>query len=845
MPCLPAVVLIALCGANNPSSPPNPFPRIALPDVRLARWDFDRGTDGWVAEHHCTLSADGGVLKVRATADDPFLHHPLRLPGGQVVFRMRARSRTSGGGQLFWTTANSPGRGEDKSQHFPLIHDNQWHDYAVAFSAPGTLADLRLDPGGSAGEFEIDWIELDRARLHPLSVERVETQPGRVRFSIKNHEAEPLVVTAGAKEYPLPAQGTVAIECSTPGAKPLEAVTLEARAVGKDLPPVRRTVFVFHPEARADWVVRPLGPWSLEAAQDGSCARVLSDGRPLAVFAPLVHCDGSIPALKLVQETPALRWEGQGVALALNTSGKEISVSITSDRPCEGPVVRALGDLQGGLFAGLEYLGRGEHSSSTLDIESEEHLRYAPDPLKVTMPLVAFATDRATVAVQWSDMTLQPTFATPNFFDGTADHRTSLRSRPGQKIEATILVDRLPMEETIAWAVKRRGLPPLPPAPRTEKQQWELCLKALNGPLKTEAGWGHCAEPNWGRAPHADMASTIWRVSGQIVPLPRVVPGGAHVANDSFYFVTGRAAEWQAVRDGQVQGLLRQQKSDGSFRYDGPLRRGHFEDTAVGVCARPAQVLLDYARLTGDKTALDAGLRTLDYMTAKRFDVPRGAQVWEIPLHTPDLLASAYAVWAYVRGYELTGKKEYLAEARRWALSGIPFVYLWSRYPVMLYATPPVFGATHWKAPNWMGLPVQWVGGVYAYALALLAPHEPSLQWTHLARGILISAEQQQYPDGKWVGLLPDSFVLAAQQRNPARINPCALVSLRLVLDGQVDSLAVAFDGKHRVVAPFPLAIREGKAYLKGRKGVEYQVLVDGKPVTIKSQGDDVVSLAR
>jgi len=54
----------------------------------------------------------------------------------------------------------------------------------------------------------------------------------------------------------------------------------------------------------------------------------------------------------------------------------------------------------------------------------------------------------------------------------------------------------------------------------------------------------------------------------------------------------------------------------------------------------------------------------------------------------------------------------------------------------------------------------------------------------------------------------------------------------------------VAFDGKHRVVAPFPVTLRDGKAHLKGRKGLEYQVLVDGKAVSVKSQGDDVVDLA-
>jgi hypothetical protein len=228
----------------------------------------------------------------------------------------------------------------------------------------------------------------------------------------------------------------------------------------------------------------------------------------------------------------------------------------------------------------------------------------------------------------------------------------------------------------------------------------------------------------------------------------------------------------------------------------------------------------------------------------KRFDVPRGAQTWELSLHTPDILASAYLVHAYVRGYELTQKKEYLDEARRWALSGIPFVYLWSRHPVMLYATTPVFGATGYRAPNWMGLPVQWCGGVYAYALALLAPHDKTLDWAHLARGILLSAEQQQYPDGPFLGTLPDSFVLSAQRRQGPNINPCALISLRLILDGQLDSLALATDGKHRVLSPFPLELRDGKAHIKARKGVTYQILIDGHRIRdIQSEGTDLVPL--
>ena len=534
-----------------------------------------------------------------------------------------------------------------------------------------------------------------------------------------------------------------------------------------------------------------------------------------------------------------MQFQGDGVQLSITPQGREVAISIRSSLNCEGPVVRVAGALKQGLFAGLEYLGQGEHSSSRLDIETDEHIRFAPDPLKVTMPLMAFVTDRASVAMSWDDMALQPVFATPNFFDGTDDHRMTLQ---GRNIYAVIRCGTDPLEESIAWAVGRYGLPALPAAPRTHAQQNEICLAALNGPLRTKDGWGHCVQASWARQPLADMASTVWRLSGEIPAFDHFVPGGAHVPNGTIYFVTGRADEWLDIQRKQARNHIARQQADGSYRYDGEYRRGHFENTASGVCALPAARLLEFAYVTGDQEALQAGLRTLDYM--KRFDTPRGAQVWEVPLHTPDQLASAYLVWAYTRGYQMTGNEEYLRAARKWALSGIPFTYLWGRYPIMAYATPPVYGATNWVAPNWMGMPVQWVGGVYAYALTLLAPHEKTLDWNHLARGILISAQQQQYPDGDYVGLLPDSFNIPHQRRQPADINPCALVSLQTVLDGEVDFLCVAVEGDRRVAAPFPVTLRDGTAQIEGREGLAYQILIDGETVLdVKSQGHDEVAL--
>lgn len=814
----------------------NPIPRVVREEP-VARWDFDSGTEGWRGQHRCTLEAVDGMLKATATGEDPYFHLPVELPGGRLMLRLRVRSHTASSCKVFWTTDRSPVRGEDKARHFRIEPNGQWQEYSVVFEAPGTLRNLRIDPGTEAGVTEFDFIELVRAEQHPLVIEQVRATERNVIFSVCNLGEKPISFHAAGREQQLAAGERTELEVALLGRQPLEVAKAELHT--PQWPRVRRAAMVFHPKAETQWIVKQQGNATLEIAPDGSAARLRLGGSLVAALAPLIHFDGHVPPLAARVTEHGAMLTGDGVEVLLELAGADLCVSIRADSQCEGPVVRVFGPLEQGLFAGLEYLGRGERSSTKLDVQTQEHLRFAPDPMKVTMPLMAFVTDRAGVALAWDNMQLQPVYATPNFFDGDDDHRMALR---GRRIDAVVHVDRTRLEELIYWAVKRQGLPPVPEPPRTTEEQWALCMEAFTGPLHNENGWGHCVEQRWTRQPFADIASTIFRLTGKVPELPRLVPGGAHVRNECIYFLTGRAAEWKALKQQQAESILDQQQPDGSFRYSGQYAQGHFEDTASGVCARPALLLLEHARLTGDENALKAGLRTLEYI--KRFRTPRGAQVWEIPLHTPDQLASAYLVWAYVRGYELTGDKSFLAEARRWALSGVPFVYLWANKPVMLYATIPVYGATNWRAPCWIGLPVQWIGGVYAYALTLLAPHDDSLDWNHLARGILVSAEQQQVPDGPYAGLLPDSFVLASQHRNGPFINPAALVALRMALEGRLVDLDVATDGRHRVVAPFPVTIRDGKAHVEAQSGLQYQVLVDGERiVTIDSQGSDVIRL--
>jgi hypothetical protein len=830
-------VAVVLCGAAAQEIVP--YPRDVISTATLLSWTFKSNAAGWMAAHDCTAAATGGVLHIESSGDDPYLYGPPIRIEGPVTARLRMKCAASGAGQIFWSPSPRTTFDETHSRRFPLIHDNQWHDYTVALAAEGTIYEVRLDPAEGPGAVEVESFQLLQQTLHPLEIQSVRTDGASVKVRLKNYSARPLSFTMDDRPCGLGANATGEFSEIDRRKGPFRAHDIAIQCVG--LPAIHRFVSIIDMTQTAHWASLQSGDVVLRAARDGSGARLEVGGRLAGVLSPLVSRNGAPPKLQLTATGGALVWRGDGVTLAVSLSGDTVTSTIESDSPCEGPVLRAFGPLEQGLFPGLEYLARGEHSSSTLDIETDEHIRFAPDPREVTMPLMAFVTDRAMMAMAWRDMTLQPVFATPNFLDGPEGHRASLR---GTNIECTILIRHPgPMEDAILWAERQRDLPAFPPAPRAPRAELDLCAAALSSPpLRTAEGWGHCAEASWPRQPYADQASALWRLTGQIPSLPRLVPGGNHINDDSMYFLTGRAAEWLDFRSAGARAIIAEQKPDGSFRYDGKFRRGHFEDTASGYCAVRAAQLLEHARFTGDAASLKAGLKALEFM--KHFRDPRGAQTWECPLHAPDILASAFLVEAYVRGYELTGQSDYLDRARAWAITGLPFVYQWSDEPTMAYGTIAIFGATGWRAPNWMGLPVQWCGLVYADALIMLAPLDHAMDWNRVATGILITAEQMQYPSSPFAGCEPDSFNLSAQQRNGPSINPCDIVSVRLALDGKPNSLSVAAASGHCVVAPFPVTLRDGQARIEARDGVAYQVVVDGKRIVeVTSHGIDSIPL--
>ena len=95
--------------------------------------------------------------------------------------------------------------------------------------------------------------------------------------------------------------------------------------------------------------------------------------------------------------------------------------------------------------------------------------------------------------------------------------------------------------------------------------------------------------------------------------------------------------------------------------------------------------LLRHARMTGDPAAEQAGLRAMAFLRTQ--SRPEGAQTWELQVHVPDILAAGHGVAAAVEAYRLTRDEAFLAEGERWALAGLPFVYLWNPLfrPIMRY----------------------------------------------------------------------------------------------------------------------------------------------------------------
>lgn len=507
------------------------------------------------------------------------------------------------------------------------------------------------------------------------------------------------------------------------------------------------------------------------------------------------------------------------------------------------------------ILPGLEYLEAGEVSNSTRATGPREPDRSVPHPLKLTAPLMAVEAGGFVTALGWSmddrwdgsTPRCAVVFASPNQVQLQENHLlglwlpslTSLAEegrftarKPYSLLRGTTLTLRTVLwvqpqparaEHAFRWWARRFGLPSIQPSNDLLLEYLPLARHAYLNALWSDnpkgwggaVGWAPAPQPGvctlllfdgWLEPDGAKRAAVLERAQEVISAIASQEPsrlgtmGDCHAMAGELPFYAGYVARNIRVAEESARALARAAQPDGTWVYQGypddPMRRnlGRAGETGSGLCDRNAFRILRAAHLGGDPELAAAGRKAVEAL--RRFRVPRAAQLWEVPLHAPDILSSAYCVRAFVEAYELFGEPAYLEDARRFAETGLPFVYLWSDQHIrpMAYATIPVFGSSFFLVP-WFGVPVQWCGLEYAYALKQLARHDPDPLWARLAKGIAESGIRQTYREGPNKGTLPDSWNLQANRPQPVDVNPSALLATVLAALGHDPRIKFAQHG--------------------------------------------------
>ena len=476
-----------------------------------------------------------------------------------------------------------------------------------------------------------------------------------------------------------------------------------------------------------------------------------------------------------------------------------------------------------GLFPGLEFLAGNEQSSGTDYADASVSQRYVPHPNKITIPLMSVSQGGLVTGMLWDPLQSwdgshdRPAalYASPNTWDGQDNHLMALLA-PGMtaglaenrdRLEgasyalpagktltlsaalfATAEKDTLTAVETwLAFDAQKSAA--LPAAVRPLQESLRLSLdnytKVTWVPEKN--GWHYVLNDPWGPGSDPAIALHLWLATlnggedgirtayRDMVRSSLSSPMAGGQPNVWLYqpalnlHLAASAGEMRRLLDDPLSKAASQQ-ADGSWGFANPsgsaanLEFGKSGDSSNGYTATSAFPVLYFARLTGDTRLVQSGLKALAYLEKQTLR-PEGAQTWELALHVPDVLASAWVSQAFLEGYRLTGETRYLDQAQRWAFAGLPFVYLWNPpdRPLMRYTTIPVFGATNFTYP-WFGRPVMWNGLDYAMGLQGLAEELKAAgvparyDWRRLAEGITLAASQMQPTSGPYLGMYPDAW---------------------------------------------------------------------------------------
>ena len=555
--------------------------------------------------------------------------------------------------------------------------------------------------------------------------------------------------------------------------------------------------------------------------------------------------DSTIIAAFTLQDTSGRTWTWTR-KFAVAGSTLNVRTTVAVDRPAQVYHIPYMtlfvdrasnGHKTQALLPGIEYLA-DEPSSNEKEVRGPQANRLIPAAHKFCYPMMALADASSWFAFEWknpgsAEWPFAPVFDTPDRQFKSGGHLFALwapgvgaaRRESDVRLFSAVPFTAGAVETTLSSgaggdvtdALKTRyPLKRLPPTPALEavKSCDVLARGWMDSGIREEAqGCRHALGERWhpnrvsdapalmlwlaSATPDATAAASLTKAANEMIAaLPEKSAerkgwggGVSHVRRPAAPLVFGDPIAYAISAGGTAKGLARQLASGKRIWRKPNNNKPDYGETlgsdhCNGYTSMTVSSMLGCALWTGDEGLIAETLAVLDKFTEiYGNDVPRGAQPWEMPLHTPDILASGNIVNCYVRGYLLSGNPHYLERARYWAMTGMTMIYFVDPptdqpNPIGRYATIGVMGATNWAAPNWIGLPVQWCGLVYAAALADLAEIETDAKkaalWRHLAKGITASGVDQSFlpSDGEKVGLLPDSFALVKQERRDPPINP-------------------------------------------------------------------------
>lgn len=775
---------------------------LALNAETLVDLDLTKDTSGWIPAHDVSaLKPTPEGLEIHISGTDPYIYGPVRdYPTNQPLWaNFKLRSESAGMAQLFYFQKDPS---EENSIRFN-VEGGSWTEARVPMGALGPGTRVRFDPPGAGGTCTLARISFQpRIALNEPIWETV---------GVAELGANPLVLKSGAMSLIHSLDRFGAFEVRVGDSK---------MAVGND-------------HSQLGYVVGTTQRW-------------------LVLTNPAVakSANGRLEVQLRVSDLDGAGWNIQQTFSADSTGGDGINVetrvTVDQDRTVAYlpmftllPGVGSFGtNKTQALLAGVEYL-ENEASSSERDVIGPGSRRRVPDSLKLTFPLMALAAQGNYIGLMWEQQTcFSALHDSPDRLFHSGGHVMGLLY-PGSDLQTREDGSVLPYQgqtiqagkplvlhatiiggsgKTIVPAVQQyvacRGIPAVPNTGHTTDQYYSL---AAHGWLDSKGRAGSLHYPavagNFSPVPASDAALYMdWlslkvqdtNLSLRLATAAREalsqVPSNlynalqiGHVRYPVQALVYGAVHEnvTQALNEGRA--LSKSFQQNGTMHYHAPdkglnLGRTHWSDEANGLVAPVLLGVLERGVFSGDKELIADGLRLLKQQEKFRDTVPRGAQTWEVPLHTPDILASAYLVRAYTLGYELTGETDFLDQARYWAWTGVPFIYLTApnSKPVGVYSTIPVFGATVFVAPLWIGLPVQWCGLVYGDAVRSLARHDPQGPWAQIADGIAAVGIQHTHPESNtnYVGLLPDSFDLRTQVRNEPPITPASVFSQAHQMNG-------------------------------------------------------------